>query len=293
MKKLIIFISFVALFLAPLFGQEVLVTYVDGDMTVQDNGSWDDVFSGDTLQGNSVVKVGANTIAELEITGRKIVLDKPGTFKIAELAAASRKVASFGNSINLKKFLTGSNRGASQSAVMGVRGAKADNDANDVNWLTDDTMALSDAKDLISSGKYKKAIRILNTNITDAFDEELPEYDFYLGKSYYLLGKPGKALSYLSKVAGDPSTAFYPDFVVLKGNLLLDSFSYNNALDLFNRYLKRDNKSETAQLVAFLSAKAYNALGKKSAAEEKLRMAVSLNGSNEVGRAAKKLLASF
>ncbi len=293
MKKTVVLVILLVMIFIPVFALEVTVTYVDGDMTVQENSSWYDVFSGDVLEGNGTVKIGPNSVAELEIAGGKIILNKPGTYKIAELVSASRKAASFGNPVNLKKFITGPNRGTAKTAVMGVRGAQADSDSSSVEWLTEDNMALSDAKDLIGSGKYKEAIGILNDNIDDAFDEELPEYDFYLGKSYYLLGEQGKALSYLSKVAGDPSADYYSDLVVLKGNLFLDSFDYNDALTLFGRYLKQDSTSETAQLVAFLSAKAYSALGKKDEARNKLKMAVSLGASNEVGKTAKSILTSF
>ncbi len=292
MKKTVVLVILLVMIFIPVFGQDITVTYVDGDMTVQENNSWYDVFSGDVLEGNSTVKVGPGSVAEFEIAGSKIILNKPGTYKMAELVSASRKAASFGNPVNLKKFITGPDRGVTKTAVMGVRGAQADSGSS-VEWLTEDNMALSDAKDLIGSGKYEKAIDILNDSIDDAFDEELPEYDFYIGKSYYLLGEPGKALSYLSKVAGDPSADYYPDLVVLKGNLFLDSFAYNDALILFDRYLKQDNTSETAQLVAFLSAKAYSALGKKDEARNKLKMAVSLGVSNEVGKTATSILASF
>ncbi len=281
-----------AVLLVPVFGQEVTVTYVDGDLTALESGSWSDVFSGDVLSEDSTVKAGQNTIAELDAAGRKIIISKPGTYPLAQLVSVSRRAASFGKSINVMKYITGPNHGTAQTAVMGVRGAKAEGGTG-VEWLTEDSMALSDAQELIESGKYKKAISVLKENLGDAFDEELPAYDFYLGKSYYLLGEQGKALSYLSKVAGDPAAGYYSSFVVLKGNLLLNSFAFDDALTLFDRYLKQDSTSETAQLVAFLSAKAYSARGDKNQAKKMLKIAVSLNGSNKTGKTAQAILDSF
>ncbi len=291
MKKIAILMVLLGVFLLPAFAQEVTVTYTEGDVTLQDKGSWYDVYSGDTLSGTDVIRVGSDSVAELEAAGRKIVISKTGTYSIGKLLDDSRKSDSFGDSSLLTKFITNPNKAATRTAVMGVRGAEAE--TNSVEWLTEDNMALSDAKEMINAGKYKEAVNTLLTGRDDAFDEELPEYDFYLGKSYYLMGEPGKALSALLLVAGDPSTEYYPDFVVMKGNLLLDSFNYDEALTVFSRYLKKDAVSETAQMVTFLSARAYSAMGEKNKAKETLKKAISINPSTDVGKNAKSILNSF
>jgi len=291
MKKISIVVLLLGVFLLPAFAQEVMVTYMEGDVMLKDKGSWDDIYSGDTLSGTDVIRVSSDSVAEMEAAGRKIVISKAGIYSIGELLDNSRKSDSFGDSSLLTKFITNPNKAATKTAVMGVRGAKTE--TNSVEWLTEDNMDLSDAKEMIKTGKYKEAVNTLLTGRDDAFDEELPKYDFYLGKSYYLMGEPGKALSALLLVAGDPSAEFYPDFAVMKGNLLLDSFNYNEALTVFNRYLKHDGVSETAQMVTFLSARAYNAMGEKNKAKETLKKAISINPSTDVGKNAKSILNSF
>lgn len=291
MKRIIVLISLLVLFIIPGFSQEVIVSYVDGNVTVLEDGSWYDLFSGDTLEPDNVLKIGSNTVAEIEAAGRKIVLNKPGTYKMGELIEKSQNTASWGDSAVLKKFITGVNRAATKTAVMGVRGAAADSEG--VEWLTEDNMVFSDAKEMIDSGNYRGAIELLLENRDDAFDEELSEYDFYLGKSYFLSGEPGKALSCLSKVEEDPAAEYYPDLVVMEGNLFLDSFSFNEALTVFDRYLGQDDVSETAQVVTYLSARALNALGEKAEAKNRLKKTVSMNPSSGIGQAAKSILDSF
>ncbi len=292
MKKVAAVVFLMAAAAVFSFAGDLYVSYADGDITVKEDGQWYDLFAGDELDQSSVVKLGEDTVAEIQADGRTIILDQPGVYKIAGLIEKiSKEDNSWGNSSVIKKFITGTNKAASKTAVMGVRGAEAD--TNDVEWLTEDNMVLADAKSMIEKGEYKKAISLLSENINDAFDEEVSEYDFYLGKCYYLTGKPGKALSYLNKVDVDPSAEYYPDFVIVDGNLLLDSFNYEKALSLFDDYLKIDDVSETAQAVSFFSARALNATGKKADAKAMLEKTVSMNPKSEIGLTAGNLLKNF
>ncbi len=292
MKKIAAVVFLMAAAAVFSFAGDMYVSYADGDVTVKEDGQWYDLFAGDELDQSSVIKLGEDTVAEIQADGRKIILDRPGVYKMSGvMEKVSKETSSWGNSSVIKKFITGTNKAASKTAVMGVRGAEAD--TNDVEWLTEDNMVLTDAKTMIEKGEYKKAISLLSDNIGDAFDEEMSEYDFYLGKCYYLTGEPGKALSYLNKVDADPSAEYYPDFVIVKGNLLLDSFNYKKALNLFDDYLKIDDVSETAQAVTFFSARALDATGKKADAKTMLEKTVRMNPDSEIGSAAAKLLKNF
>ena len=291
MKKIVIIMVLAVALSVFAFGQDLFASYIDGEAMIQENGEWYDLYSGDSISPDNLIKLGVDTVAEIDTERKKIVLDKPGVYKMTELLEKSNRNTSWGDNAVVKKFITRTNKAASKTAVMGVRGDEAE--TTSVEWLTEDNMALTDAKELIEEGNYKDAISVLTENRDDAFDEELPEYDFYLGKCYYITGEPGRALAAFSRVDADPSAEYYPDFVILEGNLFLDSFNFEKALALFNEYLKEDNISETAQAVTFFSAKALNALGRKKEAEKRLKRASDMNPDNEIGKKAKSILSSL
>jgi tetratricopeptide (TPR) repeat protein len=171
---------------------------------------------------------------------------------------------------------------------MGVRGSATETD--DVEWLSEDSMIIDEAIMMIDDGDFNGAIDFLTDEIDFAFDEELSGYNYYIGYSYYMLGSSGRALSYLGKVESDYDTEYYPDFVVLKGSLLLESLAYEDALDIFNEFLRNDDFSSTAQAVNYLAASALKGLGRDSEAVKKLEITVKMNPSSEIGRSADSLL---
>lgn len=269
--------------------EDFLLVYSEGDVSESENGTWYEVFIGDMLSDTSTLKIGPDSMVEIDANGSTLLLNKPGTYKLGELISQSTKVSAWGNNSVFKKFLSGDNaRSGVQTAVMGVRGSATETD--DVEWLSEDSMIIDEAIVMISDGDFNDAIDLLSEEIDFAFDEDLSGYNYYIGYSYYMLGSSGRALSYLKKVESDYDTEYYPDFVVLKGNLLLESLAYNDALDLFNEFLRNDDFSSTAQAVNYLSATALKGLGKDKDAEKKLEITVKMNPSSEIGRSADSLL---
>ncbi len=289
MKKNII--VFILLFSILIWSsaEDLLLVYSEGEVFESENGSWYEVYIGDMLSDTSTLKIGPNSMVEIDANGNTLLLNKPGTYKLGELISQSTKVSAWGNNPVFKKFLSGDNaRSSIQTAVMGVRGSATETD--DVEWLSEDSMIIDEAIAMIDDGSFTDAIDFLTEELDFAFDEDLSGYNYYIGYSYYMLGSQGRALSYLDKVESDYDTEYYPDFVVLKGSLLLESFAYNDALDLFNEFLRNDDFSGTAQAVNYLSASALKGLGKDKDAQKKLEITVKMNPSSEIGRSADSLL---
>jgi len=265
------------------------LVYAEGEVFQNDGGSWYEIYIGDPIDNSSTIKIGSNSMVEIDSDGNTLLLNKPGTYKLGDIISKRATVSAWGNNPVFKKFLSGDNKRSSvQTAVMGVRGSATETD--DVEWLSEDSMIIDEAKAMIGKGNFNGAIDLLNDEIEIAFDEELSEYNYYLGYSYYMLGAAGRALSYLDKVDNDYDTEYYPDFVVLKGSLLLASLSYNDALDLFNEYLRNDDFSPTAQAVNYLSATALKGLGKDNEAVKKLKITVKMNPGSDIGKSADNLL---
>ena len=288
-KNLIIFMLMLFVMVFSLAAEDLMLVYAEGDVLINEDGAWYEVYIGDMIDSSSVLKIGSDSLVEIDANGSTLLLNKPGTYKLGELISQTTKVSSWGNNPVFKKFLSGDNsRSNVQTAVMGVRGSATETD--DVEWLSEDSMILDEAIMMISEGDFNGTIDFLNDEIDFAFDEELSGYNYYIGYSYYMLGSSGRALSYLDKVESDYDTEYYPDFVVLKGSLLLESLAYDDALNLFNEFLRNDDFSGTAQAVNYLAASALKGLGRDSDAEKKLEITVKMNPSSEIGRSADALL---
>jgi tetratricopeptide (TPR) repeat protein len=268
---------------------DLMLVYAEGEVLESNNGAWYEVFIGDMVSDTSTLKIGPDSMVEIDANGNTLLLNKPGTYKLGELISQTSKVSAWGNNPVFKKFLSGdNNRSNVQTAVMGVRGSATETD--DVEWLSEDSMIIDEAVAMIEDGDFTSAIDFLSEEIDFAFEEELSEYNYYIGYSYYMLGSSGRSLSYLDKVESDYDSEYYPDFVVLKGSLLLDSLAYDDALDIFNEFLRNDDFSGTAQAVNYLSATALKGLGRDTEAEKKLEITVKMNPSSDIGRSADSIL---
>lgn len=269
--------------------EDFMLVYSEGDVFESENGTWYEVFIGDILTDSSILKIGSDSMVEIDTVGNTLLLNKPGTYKLGELISQSTRVSAWGNNSVFKKFLSGDNgRAGVQTAVMGVRGSATQTD--DVEWLSEDSMIIDEAIGMIDEGDFVDAIEFLSEEMVFAFDEDLSDYNYYIGYSYYMLGSPGRSLSHLKKVESNYETEYYPDYVVLKGSLLLESLAYGDALDLFNEFLRNDDFSETAQAVTYLSASAFKGLGKDREAEKKLEITIKMNPGSDIGRSADLLL---
>lgn len=289
MKKNLVIIMLMIVMVFSLAAEDLMLVYAEGDVFLNENGAWYEVFIGDMIDGSSTIKIGPNSLVEIDADGNTLLLNKPGTYKLGELISQRGKVSAWGNNPVFKKFLSGDNRRSNvQTAVMGVRGSATETDA--IEWLSEDSMIIDEAIVMIGDGDFNGVIDFLKDEINFAFDEELSGYNYYIGYSYYMLGSSGRALSYLDKVESDYDTEYYPDFVVLKGSLFLESLAFEDALDLFNEFLRNDDFSGTAQAVNYLAATALKGLGRDRDAAKKLEITAKMNPSSDIGRSADALL---
>lgn len=150
---------------------------------------------------------------------------------------------------------------------------------------------LEQGKELIRTGDYKEAREALQEGADYSFsDEEKEEYNFYIASAYALEGKSAPALLMLTDMKTESSAPYYSDYVLLKGKLLIEGLAYKKALLLFDQYLKKPDRSETTQLIYFLSALCNQRLENRRDAISNLEAAYEINNSSEYGRAARRMM---
>ena len=282
----------VALCASPLFSADLVIDYLDGYLDVKDGSDWVEVMIGDVIAEDSTVRLDEDSIAEIIGGPSKITLMKPGVYVISDLLKSSGQQRSVG----LASVVGGKIRTIlveqpqkSQTAVMGVRGAKQD---EDVTWMSSDTGELiKTGKEHLSLGEIDEAIDVLEEAYDFAEDEEFSEVIFYLSYAYATAGNVRLAIGSLGEAEPDPEAEFFADFVLLKGQLLTEAFAHEDAVSWLQEYSPGLAANPPAQQMAFLlEGINQNSLDEVPKAQQVLRKAIEIDNASEAGKAAASLL---
>lgn len=294
MKRAAIIILLTLIATIPLVAEDLLVEYVEGTLEVKEGSNWYELYIGDTVPENSVIRLSDSGFAELSTQNVTVTLSDDGTYNTQSLLRSGQKIASWdiGGVVNskLSKLLGPSQQG--ETAVMGVRGAAADQ--GELTWVEEGEEFMAKGKKLLAEGLFDEAIVAFKEGADWALTEdERSEYLFYAAYAHSLKGDNALALIMLEDMALSSSSAIFTDYVLLKGKLLIENLAFVDALDLFSEYLKHPDMGETTQVVYFLSAVCQQGLDNKSQAEKFLQDAIKIDASSEYGRAAQRMMGSL
>ncbi|MCD6122999.1 MAG: tetratricopeptide repeat protein [Spirochaetales bacterium] len=292
---LIFVFSFLVVFTSGAETVDGLMTldYLEGEMQIKRSGNWVNAQIGDKLSLETLVKLAGNSVAEISGNSSSLTITRAGIYSLKDLLNKKKRVFTSGLVLvfkNLYKLFRSTSRQASGTA-MGVRGAEIEDLSNGMEWVSEDDEYLNEAKDLIKKGDFAKAVLSLKEGLDLSEDPDTTEeYLYYLGYTYAMLGKNAQALSYFKKVKEDDSKAYYDNFILINGRLLIDSLNFRGALSLFTPYLEKYPHSRNSQLLYFLSGICYRELNKKEAAVENLKKALKINPVSDIGTEADKEL---
>ncbi|MDA3808828.1 MAG: hypothetical protein PF518_00725 [Spirochaetaceae bacterium] len=97
----------------------------------------------------------------------------------------------------------------------------------------------------------------------------------------------------LKEMNPDSDTDYFGDYVLFKGNVLIESQDFIEAEELFNRYLKESKIHDAEQMVYLLSAFCSLELDEKEFAVRKLNKAINIDPNGEIGIKASEILNSL
>jgi tetratricopeptide (TPR) repeat protein len=278
--------------LGALVAQDIRVSYVDGSVDVQKAGGWAGLGIGDTIAGDARVRLGAASYLELAADGATIKLNQMGSYTIADLLTAAKKIQDGRTQEILSSTLSRLARGTgtNQSAVMGVRGAN-EGKRDQSQWATSDAeVYLDDGKDFIASGEYGKAIERLQSALDDASDEIAPEIKYNLGYAYELNGDTKDSVKLISDLDPRAEEPWAPDFILLKAKLFLDTNAFAQDVQwLTGRGAVLAQDAQRGQLYYFLLALGYRGSGDTANEGLSLDKASSIEPSSDIGAAASEL----
>ena len=88
----------------PLIAEDLLVEYVDGILEIKEGSGWIELYIGDTIPEDSLIRLSDNGFAELSTRTVTVTLNQAGTYETRSLLRSGKKVASWniGGVVNSK-----------------------------------------------------------------------------------------------------------------------------------------------------------------------------------------------
>jgi len=294
MKRAATIILLIAITAMPLVAEDLLVEYLEGTLEVKEGSIWAELYIGDMVAENSLIRLSDHGFAELSTRNVTVTLSDDGTYDTQSLLRSGQKVASWniGGVVNskLSKLISPGQQG--ETAVMGVRGAAADQ--GELTWVEEGGEFMEKGKQLLANGLFEEAIPVFKNGADWALTEdERSEYLFYAAYAHSLKGDNAVALIMLEDMALKSDAAIFTDYVLLKGKLLIENLAFADALDLFSEYLAHPDMGETTQVVYFLSAVCHQGLDNRTQAQKSLQDAIKIDASSEYGQAAQRMMGSL
>jgi tetratricopeptide (TPR) repeat protein len=298
MKKIMAgILIMVALSAAPLFGQAILVEYVEGIVEVRSGSDWVELFIGDTVSRDETVRIGGGGLIELRDSDRTVLLSRPGTYELSSVVAAGSRTAPSG----LGSLVTGRIRSLvsedepRDAVVAGVRASEAV-ERSAVTWAGGESVyeLVEEGLAALDEGAFEDAYYAFYDAWEFAGSEDVAMVQFYLGYAAYLTGSPGEALGHLRDPAPDPATEYYGDHALTLAQIYVESFDYEAALDLLGRYVSEGNPGDAElQTALVLQGLAHSGSGDSRLARERLQQAQGIDPDSEAGALAAVLIDSM
>lgn len=301
MKKNVILILMVCgILIFPLAAEDLTVDYVDGYLDLLDNGDWLELYPGDVISSNDTIRLDIDSFADFSGRNKNLSLTQEGVYKVSKLLSGQVETSNLGlGSVVSGKLsiMLNNSQVATQSTVGGVRAAEAEGTPQ-LDWMESESIELiEEGKTFLEAGDLDEAAALFE----EAWDLSMDEQEegqalYYLGFACASSGKTGQALNYLTMVNPDPYMENYHNHFLLTGNLLLNTFAYDKAVEWLDNYSAADaayKAPETEQMIYLLSGMSAKLAGNSNKARTMLNMAISIDSESDTAATAAEILSSL
>jgi tetratricopeptide (TPR) repeat protein len=293
MKKITIFTILVLCAGVALFAaQQLTIEYLDGTVELRTAKGWTALSIGDGVAADASIRVSKSGSVELSLGTQRISILKDGTYAVADLMRAAGKSGKAGIGVALtQKFHALTTEKEKVGSVGGTRGEQQGTPAEDVQWVEEGDEARTQASEFFAKGQYAEAIPILNDAVKTASSPiERQELGYLLASAYYGAGKTAQAYRTISKVSLDVGSTYYPDYVILKAEILLDSFLFKDSLAVVNTFIASKPSVAYAQVAYLVAGQCSRGLGDEKAAATALSTGYKLDPESETGQTISAML---
>jgi len=225
-----------------------------------------------------------------------IKLTRPGTYLISQLSTSARRTQSSGVAgLVLGRIgrLTGQQAAQEQTTAGGVRASEAVNQ-NQPTWAGGESVdeLIQNGLGLLNQGEFQDAYWVFQEAYDYALDDdEYARSVFYYGYGAALIGSTGEAFDLLEEVGPNPDTDYFEDHVIVLGQLLLETFAYEDAIEylaLLNEDAGADKGAQQSSLL--LTGLAYDGMGNVRLAKQYLERSRDALPESEGAKIAEQLL---
>jgi tetratricopeptide (TPR) repeat protein len=185
----------------------------------------------------------------------------------------------------------GGDESREQSAVMGVRGAEAD-DGFGFEWVEEDTLSYNEALSAFEEGDYALASTILEEEVDPLVLEDPTGYWYHLASAVLNSEKGSKARAMKLAVQheGDRMSPYYDEFLLLRGRLYLESLDFDSAAEEYGAYIDTASSPQEKQLGYYLYGYALSNGGNSQKGRNAIERAAEIDADAEITRAARDML---
>jgi tetratricopeptide (TPR) repeat protein len=283
-KNLLLVVLFAAVAIG-VSAQAFTVSYLDGSVELKAAKGWKVLAIGEKVPADGTVRLSQDATLELQRGTVRISLIKDGVYEMARLATATDKPAS-GGSGNLvaQKLQSLTTAKAKATSVGGVRATEQARSPDAMPWAVDIDDVRSDVNDLLDKQNYADALKRLDKAVSEATeDSERNEFAYLKAVVYYREGQQALAYRALARAAAQPADSWYAQFIVLKGQILVDTQNYQDAVALLAPFVK-DYTGEAVQVAYLLTAISEKALGNAAAAKQALDAGYALDPATDTAK---------
>lgn len=299
MKRFVVALVSLVFLSLPVLAQDVVIGYVDGVLEVNEGGTWYELFIGDAVRSSDQIRLGRDSYAELTTGPTTVKLSRAGTYEVSDLVETTGRTQSTGIAgmvLGRIGRLTGRDEQQEQTTAGGARASEAVNQ-NAPTWAGGETIdeLITEGTELLNEGAYEDAYYVFQEAYDYAIsDEEYARSLFYYGYASTLVDKTAQAFDLLEEIGPDEDTDYFASHVLALGQLLVESFAYEEAVDYLEMLADApDQAPEDVQSAELLMGIAYDGLGMQSQARRHLRRAAELVPEAEAASVAENLLAEL
>jgi len=301
-RTLLLFISIILGLQGNLFGQPLVLDYLDGSVEVQTrDNAWKALAVGESVEPDAVLRISDSGLAELSQGALKLHLGKDGTYQMSKsLAQAKQKPNSniMGLTGSQVSMLLGTKSHSGVAvANMGARGA-AKSDEEGMAWAGDESLDANAPADPLVTIKaqmdqkdWTGALKSTNAALSaQSADRKALLFDKALILSN--LGLASGSLKALADADLQPNDAQYLEAALLVGSLGVETEDYDLVLTKTDEALQLAPEKGVSQNLKLAQALAWKGKGDSEKSKSLLNDVVQIEPQSGPGQEASRLLAN-
>ncbi len=275
-------------------GAETLhADFADGECFVRTESGWLPLSSGDLVAEDAVIRMGPGALLEIGGESIRLSIAKEGIYDLARTVGEARERRPWNPGRILASIALKNEAGFGHrvETVMGVR-AKQQNFPTEglLEWVDEEDPAqlVRDGAAALEAGRIDEAVSRFDDAVS-AVDPDPIGTRITIAGHWIRAGMSALALRFLTPAEADGFHPRFGEISLLKARLLLETGSFDEAVELLDRTIPLLESGSDAQAGWILLAIAHRGTGSVSDARQALEHARAVDPASELAKEAENL----